>query len=271
MRSRVATRVALARGSARATTRARRPRAVDFRDDDRRSYGEWGVDGIAQNSLAMHAMSGAWESDARRAWREVGVDSETRVTRLLILGNRHRKDEVGEIFRDHHAIATMCEALERFCGEGVRAGEVFHKCPEAALVCVDAAKIQRALVNVRAALSMKEVCLGRVVERAPRCLLAAGDADAMKGLGDATRALAAAMDVSLDDERLRAVVESTAEVLFEEPGAIQRAIDEMKPLNDGLHHPSLADFVVEYAEALVVPYIRQTLAQTLAMRRSYRV
>jgi hypothetical protein len=219
----------------------------------------------------MHAMSGAWESDARRAWREVGVDSETRVTRLLILGNRHRKDEVGEIFRDHHAIATMCEALERFCGEGVRAGEVFHKCPEAALVCVDAAKIQRALVNVRAALPMKEVCLGRVVERAPRCLLAAGDADAMKGLGDATRALAAAMDVSLDDERLRAVVESTAEVLFEEPGAIQRAIDEMKPLNDGLHHPSLADFVVEYAEALVVPYIRQTLAQTLAMRRSYRV
>ena len=102
-------------------------------------------------------------------------------------------------------------------------------------------------------------------------MLAAGDADAMKGLGDATRALAAAMDVSLDDERLRAVVESTAEVLFEEPGAIQRAIDEMKPLNDGLHHPSLADFVVEYAEALVVPYIRQTLAQTLAMRRSYRV
>ena len=122
MRARCATRVALARAGARTGRRSTRARAVDFRDDDRRSYGEWGVDGIAQNSAAFAAMREAWEDDARRAWRDVGVDSETRVTRLLILGNRHRTDEVGEIFRDHLAIAAMCEALETYCGEGVRAG-----------------------------------------------------------------------------------------------------------------------------------------------------
>jgi hypothetical protein len=42
----------------------------------------------------------------------------------------------------------------------------------------------------------------------------------------------------------------------------------MEPLNRS--HPTLGSFVAEHAEALVAPSIRRSLAQTLAMRKSYR-
>jgi hypothetical protein len=83
-----------------------------------------------------------------------------------------------------------------------------------------------------------------------------------------TKALAEALGVELDDESVRDILESAAEVLFEEPATIRNAVREMEPLNRS--HPTLASFVAEHAEALVAPGIRASLAQTLAMRKSYR-
>ena len=259
------------RASTRARSRFARPRAVasssfeDFRDDDARSHGEWGADGIAQNSSSMAAMRQAWEADALDAWRRHGTMNETRAQRLLNLGSRHRRDALGEVYRDPDAIEAMCATIERFL-PGVRAGEVFHKCPECAVTCADAAATQRALVLVRESMPVPAVDVRRVVERAPRVLIMTPAEG--RNACEVTKALAEALGVELDDESVRDILESAAEVLFEEPATIRNAVREMEPLNRS--HPTLASFVAEHAEALVAPGIRASLAQTLAMRKSYR-
>ena len=160
---------------------------------------------------------------------------------------------------------AMCATIERFL-PGVRAGEVFHKCPECAVTCADAAATQRALVLVRESMPVPAVDVRRVVERTPRVLIMT-PAEGTNAC-EVTKALAEALGVELDDESVRDVLESAAEVLFEEPATIRNAVREMEPLNRS--HPTLASFVAEHAEALVAPGIRASLAQTLAMRKSYR-
>lgn len=258
------------RAYTRARSRFARPSSSsssfeDFRDDDARSHGEWGADGIAQNSSSMAAMRQAWEADALDAWRRHGTMNETRAQRLLNLGSRHRRDALGEVYRDPDAIEAMCATIERFL-PGVRAGEVFHKCPECAVTCADAAATQRALVLVRESMPVPAVDVRRVVERTPRVLIMTPAEG--RNACEVTKALAEALGVELDDESVRDILESAAEVLFEEPATIRNAVREMEPLNRS--HPTLASFVAEHAEALVAPGIRASLAQTLAMRKSYR-
>lgn len=224
------------------------------------------MDGIRQNSSSMAAMSGAWEGAAREVWLRHGVRSETRLARLLILGSRRDRTSgaLGELFRDPAAIALMCETLERLL-PGVSAGAVFHKCPEAGATCVDAAATQRQLVRVRSAIPVARVRLERVIEGAP-VLLIASEQDASRA-DAATRALARALEVGLDDERLRETLESGPDLLFMTTEAIDVAVEEMKALNDCLHHPTLADFVAAHAEALSQTHVRLSLAQTIQMRR----
>jgi len=258
----VAARVASRRDVRRRTAR----QGADFLADDRKSYGEWGVDGIRQNSSSMAAMSGSWESAAREVWLRHGVRSETRLARLLILGSRRDRTSgaLGELFRDPAAIELMCETLERLL-PGVSAGTVFHKCPEAGSTCVDAAATQRQLVRVRSALPVARVRLERVIEGAP-ILLVASEESASRA-DAATRALARALEVGLDDERLRETVESGPDLLFMTTEAIDIAVEEMRVLNDCLHHRTLADFVAAHAEALSQTHVRLSLAQTIQMRR----
>jgi len=236
-----------------------------FRDDNARSYGEWGLTGLRQNSSAMASMRETWEEAAVDAWRRHGAQSEMRTQRLIILGSRGRPTSLRELYRDPEAIEAICGTIERFL-PGVRAAEVFHKCPEAAVTCADAAATQHALMRVRASVPVTALDLRRVVESAPRVLVMT-----LKEEGNAvevTKALAEALGVGLDDESVRDVVERAAEVLFEDPTTIRNAVREMEPLNRS--HPTLGSFVAEHAEALVAPSIRRSLAQTLAMRKSYR-
>ena len=143
---------------------------------------------------------------------------------------------------------------------------MFHKCPECAVTCADAAATQRALVLVRESMPVPAVDVRRVVERTPRVLIMTPAEG--RNACEVTKALAEALGVELDDESVRDILESAAEVLFEEPATIRNAVREMEPLNRS--HPTLASFVAEHAEALVAPGIRASLAQTLAMRKSYR-
>ena len=255
----------------RASTRRCRRRAssvnsvsvdyCNFKDDDRRSYGEWGDDGLRQNSSSMANMTAEWEDEARRVWMSRGA-SETRVVRLLILGSKHRKDGVGEIFRDVVAIERMCATLERLV-DGVRSPEIFHRVPEAALVCVDESALTRAIVRLRSAVPIQDLNLSRVIEKAPK-LLMLDDADDISRVTDSCHALSDALGVTLHDKRLQKIVEETPDCLFQESEVIKSAVEEMRPLNE--HYPSLADFIADHSEALVVPHMRQTLAHTHAMR-----
>jgi hypothetical protein len=70
--------------------------------------------------------------------------------------------------------------------------------------------------------------------------------------------------VKLDDKRLQRIVEETPDCLFQDSDVLKLAVEEMRPLNE--HYPSLADFIADHSQALVVPHMRQTLAHTHAMR-----
>jgi hypothetical protein len=236
---------------------------VDFADDDRKAYGEWGADGLRQCSSTQAAMAGEWEGACRDAWWRRGVRSETKLARLIILGSRHRRDVVGEVFRDANAIDAMCETLERLV-PGVSPGAVFHKCPEAGVVMVDALRAQRQLVMVRTSLAaMTTLDMARVIDGAPQ-LLVVGD---LSGVERALESLAEALGVPPDDARLRETIESSPDALFLTREEISIAAEDLLALNDSLRHPTLADFVAAHAEALVFPHMRCSLKHTLELRR----
>ena len=129
------------RASTRARSRFARPRAVASSSIQRfprrrraRSHGEWGADGIAQNSSSMAAMRQAWEAARSTRGADTATMNEAAGPAIVKPGPRHRRDALGEVYRDPDAIEAMCATIERFL-PGVRAGEVFHKCPECAVTC----------------------------------------------------------------------------------------------------------------------------------------
>jgi hypothetical protein len=235
---------------------------VDYKKDDVKAYGEWGSDGIRQGAFP----SEDWEDGARALWLSNGA-TEVKAHRLIILGSKHRRDRIGEVFRDVEVIARMCENAFRLL-DGARAHAICHRRPEAGLVLCSAATLSSAVVRVRLALPIEGALdMAKVVERAPELLDA--DEDALRRAGETTKILASALDIEMNDDRLREILETAPMILLADAADVTAALEQLLPLSKNF--VSFANFVVDNAEAVIDSYCRSTLAQTMSMRKSYRV
>jgi len=109
--------------------------------------------------------------------------------------------------------------------------------------------------------------MAKVVERAPELLDA--DEDALRRAGETTKILASALDIEMDDDRLREILETAPMILLADAADVTVALAQLLPLSKNF--VSFANFVVDNAEAVIDSYCRSTLAQTMSMRKSYRV
>ena len=259
--------IAQSRARAARAQSTRRPTSsyshVDYKQDDVKAYGEWGSDGIRQGAF----QSEDWEDAARALWLANGAN-EVKAMRLIICGSKHRRDRVGEIFRDVEVIERMCENAFRLL-DGARACAICHRRPEAGLVLCDARRCISAVVRVRSlALPIKGTLdMAKVVEGAPELLDA--DDDTLSLAGKTVRILATTLGVEMDDERLGEILETSPMILLADAADVEAALEQMLPLSRNF--PSFASFVVDNAEAVIDSYCRSTLAQTMSMRKSYRV
>jgi hypothetical protein len=62
-------------------------------------------------NLQRYAAEEDWESEVSAVWAAAGA-SEIAIQRLLILGAKWQKGELGEIYRDAEAVACMVRTLE---------------------------------------------------------------------------------------------------------------------------------------------------------------
>jgi len=226
-------------------------------------FGEWGADGIRQNSGIPRE---DWEPAAFAAWLADGATA-VKATRLLILGSRHRHDRVGEVYRDIEAIEAMKKNALRWC-EGLRAHAACHAHPASGLVLCDARATSRAVTKARVSIPIRTALdMGVVLQRAPEFFDASDEA--LTRVATTTMAVAEALDVKLDDERLKEIVEIAPKILLADSLAVVEALEQLRPLSRDFS--SFAAFVADNSEAVLDSHFRSTLAQTMSMRKSYRV